>query len=348
MRVAAPKLTAVSLALALVVALAACGSDGGLEVPLAGPVQAALQDPTALPRAATATSDAAPAAARAVAVAAAAADRPRPAGGARPAPGGDEAAPGTAVDPAAAPAAAPALAANPADGPAASADDPDDPDAPPPGRPAGAAVEADAPQGDRHAGDEPGADAPAASPPSPSAGRRAGPDAGKPSQAQRDRAKRRAAAAQAAQRRKAARKKPGPRRAASRVRAPARKPTPEPSAVPLPPGKDATDLYYEGKRALEARRYSAAIASLRASQQLRPSGRTLTLLGRTYFDAGRLKDAERALRRAGNRADALLLLATLYQQQGNSSRARRAYKALLTHHPDHPRADWVRRLLKTL
>ncbi|MCO4760149.1 MAG: tetratricopeptide repeat protein [Myxococcales bacterium] len=149
-------------------------------------------------------------------------------------------------------------------------------------------------------------------------------------------------------RQKPVRKVPRQRRRprAARVVAPPK--TSPASDVPLPPGKDATDLYYDGKRSLQARQYGAAIASLRASQQLRSSARTLTLLGRAYFDANRLKDAERALRKAGSRADALILLATLYQQQGRSARARRTYKALLTHHPNHPRADFARRMLKTL
>ena len=122
----------------------------------------------------------------------------------------------------------------------------------------------------------------------------------------------------------------------------------QPEAPPPPPGLDATDLYYLGQRQLQAGQLDAAIRSLSASQQQRPSARTLTRLGQAYFDAGKLKDAERALKQAGDNAEALILLGRLYLQQGRVAEARKVYRAFLTHHEDHRRAQRVRDLLKTL
>ncbi|MEY3013580.1 MAG: Tetratricopeptide repeat, partial [Pseudomonadota bacterium] len=114
------------------------------------------------------------------------------------------------------------------------------------------------------------------------------------------------------------------------------------------PSLDATDLYYLGKRQLESGQRDAAIISLTASLQRRPSDRTRALLGRALFDAGRMSEAEKVLKRAPRHADALLLLATLYQHRGRVSDARRTYQAFLTHHADHQKAAWVRDLLRTL
>lgn len=113
-------------------------------------------------------------------------------------------------------------------------------------------------------------------------------------------------------------------------------------------GLDATDLYYQGKRQLDSGQREDAIVSLTASLARRPSDRTRALLGRALFDAGRMAEAERVLRGAPIHAEALLLLAQLYQHRGKVSDARKAYKAFLTHNPDHPRADWVRDVLRTL
>ena len=124
-------------------------------------------------------------------------------------------------------------------------------------------------------------------------------------------------------------------------------PTPEP-AVAVPEGADATDLYHSGKRKLQAGDYRGAIADLKASQQLRPSPRTLALLGQAYFDSNDLVLAEKTLQRAGAHDEAQLLLATLYQQTGRHPKARKVYEAFLAAHPDHPKAEWVRNLLETL
>ncbi len=158
------------------------------------------------------------------------------------------------------------------------------------------------------------------------------------------------APAQASEPVKAARHKPAP---APRVVAPAKTEAhpevkPDAAEANVDPSLDATDLYWKGKRELEAGKLDAAIVDLTASMQRRPSDRTGTLLGRALFDAGRLSDAERVLKAAPRHADALLLLATLYQHRGRSELARRAYTSLLTYFPDHPRATWVRSMLRTL
>ncbi len=134
---------------------------------------------------------------------------------------------------------------------------------------------------------------------------------------------------------------------------PTRRAEPEPPAAAaggatVEPGLDATDLYYEGKRKLDAGKRDEAIALLNASLQRRASDRTRALLGRALFDAGRYGEAEKALRGATEHPDALLLLAQLYQHQGKASEARRTYTAFLTHHPNHAKAEWVRGMLRNL
>ncbi len=118
--------------------------------------------------------------------------------------------------------------------------------------------------------------------------------------------------------------------------------------VVVPEGADATDLYYSGKRKLEQGDLNGAINDLRASQQLRHSVRTLTLLGRAYFDAGQMGPAEKALKSAGNYDDAMLLLGQLYQSTGKSAQARKVYAQFLSLFPDHAKAEWVRKLLQAL
>ncbi|MBI5610590.1 MAG: tetratricopeptide repeat protein [Deltaproteobacteria bacterium] len=118
--------------------------------------------------------------------------------------------------------------------------------------------------------------------------------------------------------------------------------------VVVPEGADATDLYYSGKRKLEHGDLNGAINDLRASQQLRHSVRTLTLLGRAYFDAGQMGPAEKALKAAGTYDDAMLLLGQLYQSTGKSAQARKIYAQFLTLYPDHAKAEWVRKLLQAL
>jgi len=128
---------------------------------------------------------------------------------------------------------------------------------------------------------------------------------------------------------------------------PAGKPVLAEPAGPAPKG-DATDLYYAGLQQLRSGNFNAAIASLSASQRQRSSSRTLAKLGQAYFDAGKLTHAEKTLRAAGRRPEAMLLLATLYQQTSRVDRTRKTYQAFLTHHPDHSRAAWVRKILKRL
>lgn len=113
-------------------------------------------------------------------------------------------------------------------------------------------------------------------------------------------------------------------------------------------GMDATDLYHRGVQELKSGRAAAAVASLSASQRMRASRRTLVKLGHAYFDAGRLKDAEKTLQAAGRHPEAMLLLAVLYQQTSRVDSTRKTYTAFLTHHPNHPRAAWVRNILKRL
>lgn len=118
--------------------------------------------------------------------------------------------------------------------------------------------------------------------------------------------------------------------------------------VVVPEGADATDLYYSGKRKLEQGDLNGAINDLRASQQLRHSVRTLTLLGRAYFDAGQMGPAEKVLKAAGTYDDAMLLLGQLYQSTGKSAQARKIYAQFLTLYPEHAKAEWVRKLLQAL
>ncbi len=118
--------------------------------------------------------------------------------------------------------------------------------------------------------------------------------------------------------------------------------------VAVPEGADATDLYYGGKRKLDHGDFAGAIADLRASHKIRPSVRTLTLLGRAYFDSDQLGAAEKAFKAAGTYDEAMLLLGQLYQQSGKADKARKVYDKFLAAHPDHPKAEWVRKLLQTL
>lgn len=123
---------------------------------------------------------------------------------------------------------------------------------------------------------------------------------------------------------------------------------PQLEAVQVPEGADATELFYSGKRKMESGNLQGAIADLRLSQQVRPSMRTLTLLGKALFDAGELSQAAKVLQAAGNHDEAQLLLGTLYQHQGKTAQARKVYEAFLKAHPDHPKSGWVQTLLKTL
>jgi TolA-binding protein len=147
------------------------------------------------------------------------------------------------------------------------------------------------------------------------------------------------------------RKEPTRRKQPSRRKPPSvdkpGKPVLAESAGPAPTG-DATDLYYAGVQQLRSGDFNRAVASLSASQRLRSSSRTLAKLGQAYFDSGRLKEAEQTLRAAGRRPEAMLLLATLYQQTSRVDRTRKTYQAFLAHHPDHARAGWVRNMLKQL
>jgi Tfp pilus assembly protein PilF len=76
--------------------------------------------------------------------------------------------------------------------------------------------------------------------------------------------------------------------------------------------------------------------------------RTLTVLGRAYFDAGQMSQAEKAFKAAGSYDEAMLLLGQLYQQMGKSGQARKTYEKFLEIHGDHPKAEWVRKLLQAL
>lgn len=118
--------------------------------------------------------------------------------------------------------------------------------------------------------------------------------------------------------------------------------------VTVPEGADATDLYYSGKRKLDSGDLPGAIADLRASNKVRMSVRTLTLLGRAYFDAGQLSAAEKAFKAAGTYDEAMLLLGQLYQQSGKQAAARKVYEKFLQVHTDHPKTEWVRKLLQAI
>ena len=131
-------------------------------------------------------------------------------------------------------------------------------------------------------------------------------------------------------------------------RAKAAKPEPEQAQTAPAEGEDATELYYRGKGKLDGGDLRGAIADLGASQRARSSPRTLTLLGRAYFDAGDLGAAAKALKQAGAHDEAQLVLATLYQQTGKTPLARKVYEAFLKAHPEHPKAAWVRNLIQSL
>lgn len=122
----------------------------------------------------------------------------------------------------------------------------------------------------------------------------------------------------------------------------------KPEAAAAKPEGDATDLYYSGKRKMEAGDLRGAIADLKTSQAIRFSVRTLTLLGRAYFDLGEFGPAAKALQQAGTYDEAMLLLAQLYQQQGKNAQARKVYERFLKEHPDHPKAAWVKRIVEAL
>ncbi len=118
--------------------------------------------------------------------------------------------------------------------------------------------------------------------------------------------------------------------------------------IVVPEGADATDLYTSGKRKLAAGDYAGAIMDLRASNKLRYSVRTLTTLGRAYFDAGQMAQAEKSFKSAGTFDEAMLLLAQLYQQSGKPGQARKVYEQFLQVHGDHPKAEWVRKMVQAL
>lgn len=118
--------------------------------------------------------------------------------------------------------------------------------------------------------------------------------------------------------------------------------------VVVPEGADATDLFTSGKRKLAAGDYAGAIGDLRASNKLRYSVRTLTTLGRAYFDAGQMAQAEKAFKAAGTFDEAMLLLAQLYQQTGKPGQARKVYEQFLAVHADHPKAEWARKMIQAL
>lgn len=135
-------------------------------------------------------------------------------------------------------------------------------------------------------------------------------------------------------------------KAEPKPKAPA-EPAPETAPAAKPEG-DATDLYYSGKRKLDAGDLRGAIEDLKASQAIRYSVRTLTLLGRAYFDLGEFGPAAKALQKAGTYDEAMLLLAQLYQQQGKNAQARKVYEQFLKVHADHPKAAWVKRIVEAL
>ena len=118
--------------------------------------------------------------------------------------------------------------------------------------------------------------------------------------------------------------------------------------IVVPDGADATDLYYSGKRKLDHGDFGGAIADLRASHKVRSSVRTLTLLGRAYFDSDQFGMAEKVFKSAGTYDEAMLLLGQLYQQAGKADKARKIYDKFLVAHPEHPKAEWVRKLLQAL
>lgn len=137
-------------------------------------------------------------------------------------------------------------------------------------------------------------------------------------------------------------------KAEAKAEAKSTKPEPAPATAATGEGEDATELYYRGKGKLDGGDLRGAIADLSASQRARSSTRTLTLLGRAYFDANDLGAATKVLKQAGSHDEAQLLLATLYQQTGKSPLARKVYEAFLKAHPEHPRAPWVRNLIQSL
>ena len=122
------------------------------------------------------------------------------------------------------------------------------------------------------------------------------------------------------------------------------------TVAPVAPagGGDPTELFFSGKRKADAGDFKGAIEDFKASLAARSSPRTLTALGKAYFDAGEMNAAAGALRKAGSAEDAQLLLGTLYQQMDKPEKARKVYEEFLKAHPDHAKADWVRKLLKTL
>ncbi len=146
---------------------------------------------------------------------------------------------------------------------------------------------------------------------------------------------------------KSAKTEPAKPEPAKTVKAEAAKPEPPVAATPQG-GGDATELFFSGKRKADAGDFRGAIEEFKAAQAARPSPRTLTALGRAYFDAGEMAAAAAVLRKAGNHDDAQLLLGTLYQQMDKPDKARKVYEEFLKVHPDHAKADWVRKLLKTL
>lgn len=328
-----PRPARVSLALSAFAAaallIAACGDDAGplppAPMPLARHIQALLDDPTPLPRAVSQIEAPVAPVGEAGPSDDLAAAPPADAGRASEDPAGDadEGEPGTAGPDGPQPAAGAPTAEGAAGSP------PDQPQAQG-GSPTEAPTQASPPEEPA----APGARAPSGS---------AGSDA--PARAQ------------------AASVRPTPKpKAAARVATPKREPVASSASVSLgkapppalaPPsvntdGLGATDLFYQGKDQLRAGNPQAAIVSLSASQRLRPSGRTLALLGQAYFDASNFKSAEQTLRAAGTNPDAMLLLATLYQQLGKTANTRKVYTAFLATHPQHPRAAWVRQILKTL
>ena len=91
-------------------------------------------------------------------------------------------------------------------------------------------------------------------------------------------------------------------------------------------------------------RYREAISALSTSTT-RPSTTTHPL-GQAYFDAGQLKKAQKTLAKAARTQTRCCWLRSI--SRWAASKARRTYKAFLTYHPEHPKAERARQRLRLL
>jgi len=110
----------------------------------------------------------------------------------------------------------------------------------------------------------------------------------------------------------------------------------------------AEELEAQGKTKLSEGEYGDAIALFRASLKIKSRASVWEKLGEAYANDSQFDAAIGALKKAGDRPRAMLLLAAIYQQRDKPALARKLYERFLDKHPNHDGADKARRALERL